>query len=64
MKHLRQLRDVQFVWDRLLAPGQIQMGMDGVWHVGHGTDLQDILFKGNLTEYDLRFLKSLLIEVE
>jgi hypothetical protein len=64
MKHVRQLRDVQFIWDRMLAPGQIKIDADGVWHVGHGTDLQDVLFRANLTDFDMDMLHAMKIEVE
>jgi hypothetical protein len=64
MKSGPKLRDVQFIWDRHLAPGQIQMGMDGVWHVGQGTDVQAILFRASLTKFDEKLLHDLKVEVD
>jgi hypothetical protein len=38
---------VPWVWDNLLEPGSVLQDMDGVWHIGKGTDLKELAEKLN-----------------
>ena len=53
----------QFAWDEFLKPGQIRFGMDGIWHIGRGSDLHKLLFEASLTAEDEKFLRSLRVGV-
>jgi len=58
------LSGVSYIIDPHLPPDTFFAGMDGVFHIGAGTDLQLRLFWLNLTKCDRRFLKQLLIAVD
>lgn len=55
---------VLYVIDPLLPADHFFCGMDGIFRIGAGTDLQLRLFWLNLTERDRRFLRSMKIAVD
>lgn len=64
MKHLRRLEDLQFCWDRNLAPNEFRKDPAGLWHIGLGTDLHGFIFRANLTERDKEFLEAIRVGVD
>jgi hypothetical protein len=52
---------VQYVIDENLPPDHFYCGMDHVYHLGAGTDVQLRLFWLNLTQSDRKFLQGLKI---
>jgi len=55
---------IPFIWDTFLEPGQARMDLNGILHIGAGTDLQSFLFERNLTDRDREFLKALKVKVD
>lgn len=55
---------MDFIWDVNLQPGVVMRDLNGIWHVGSGTDLRVAMFDHSLTPKDKRFLKALRIYVE
>ena len=37
-----RIGSVQWVWDSLLKPGTMLPDVNGVWHIGRGTDLKEL----------------------
>jgi hypothetical protein len=64
MKLLVKLENLDFVWDKFLPAGRVQWGIDRRWHIGEGTDLQALIFKASLSEFDKRMLSQMKIEVD
>jgi hypothetical protein len=62
--HYAPLTGTPFVWDKFLPVNTVIKDMDGLWHVGEGTDIEIILFEFSLTKSDHKFLKALRIEKE
>jgi len=52
------LSGVPYIIDSYLPPDTFFAGLDGVFHIGAGTDLQLRLFYLNLTPKDLRWLRD------
>jgi hypothetical protein len=61
---VHSLSEVSFIWDQNIPAGAVFQDLNGIWHVGRGTDLESILFKVNLTPYDRSMLKDLKIGTE
>ena len=55
---------VEYVIDPNVAPDHFYFGMDRVYHLGAGTDVQLRLFWLNLTVSDRKFLKAMMIGVD
>jgi hypothetical protein len=63
VKLLTPIEEIHFIWDRFLPKDEVKMDMNGLWHIGVGTDLSSLVFQANLTTQDMDFLGALKVKI-
>jgi hypothetical protein len=58
---MKRRDEIPFVWDASLPAGACFKDLNGIWHIGEGTDISSFLFEQNLSAKDRDFLRILKI---